>query len=109
MSLKDAIALDNQRIFMNISEFAEQLSVQIGTTTLSIVGSMQSNAVENNSGNTAPLQSMSWTLYTPYPLAEQLRVVTGARMSVNGTVYTVDGISDEMGLCTIQLRTAMGR
>lgn len=112
MSLKDCIARDINAVFLNTNDFCDNLTIQIGTKKFNIIGSLQSNSVENNSGNGQPLQKNAWTLYIRYPLADGLDsslLSSGARITVDNKSYTVVSVSDEMGLATIQLDSKTGR
>ena len=116
MSLKDCIARDITNIFLNTNDFCDDLTLQIGTTRLNVIGSLQSNCVQNNSGNSAPLQDDAWTLYIAYPLSVEnnntiaLKLLSaGTRITINDKVFSVVSVSDEMGLATVNLTTKMGR
>ena len=111
MSLKDCIARDIERVFLNVNDFCDNLIMQIGATKFNIIGSLQSNLVQNNSGNSQPLQENAWTLYAKYPLDGNARTLlcAGTRLTIDGKSFTVASVSDEMGLCTIQLNTRIGR
>ena len=112
MSLKDCIARDIDAVFLNTNDFCDNLVIQIGTLRFNAVGSLQSNSVENNSGNGQPLQRDAWTLYIKYPLADGLDsslLSSGTRITVDNKSYTVVSVSDEMGLATIQLDSRTGR
>ena len=112
MSLKDCIARDINAVFLNTNDFCDNLVIQIGTLRFNVVGSLQSNSVENNSGNGQPLQKDAWTLYIKYPLADGLEasvLSSGTRITVDNKSYTVVSVSDEMGLATIQLDSRTGR
>ena len=112
MSLKDCIARDINAVFLNTNDFCDNLTIQIGTKKLNIIGSLQSNSVENNSGNGQPLQSDAWTLYIKYPMADDLEqtiLSSGTRLTIDNKSFTVVSVSDELGLATIQLQTRNGR
>lgn len=111
MSLKDCIARDIERVFLNVNDFCDNLIVQIGTTKFNIIGSLQSNLVQNNSGNSQPLQENAWTLYAKCPLEDNAKTLlcAGTRLTINDKSFTVVSVSDEMGLCTVQLNTRVGR
>ena len=111
MSLKECIARDIERVFLNVDDFCDNLIIQIGTTKFNVVGSLQSNLVQNNSGNAQPLQENAWTLYTKYPLDDSIKTLlsAGTRLTIDGKSFTVVSVSDELGLCTIQLNTRIGR
>ena len=127
MSLKELIARDITGIFMNVSDFCDNLNIQIGRKKFNVIGSLQSNTVTNNSGNNSyPLQSDTWVLYIKYPLLDDLdsdnilsagqRIIisnnesslTGAN-NIKDMAFTIVSVSDEMGLATIQLSTSTGR
>lgn len=112
MSLKDCIARDINTVFLNTNDFCDNLTIQIGTKKLNVIGSLQSNSVENNSGNSSPLQDISYTLYIKYPMAEDLErtlLSSGTRLTIDNKSYSVVSVSDEMGLATILLNTRTGR
>ena len=122
MSLKELIARDITGIFMNVNDFCDNLSLQIGRKKFNVIGSLQSNTVTNNSGNSSPLQSDAWTLYIKYPLIDDLdaeqpellstgqRIIISSRDSgLKDASFTIVSVSDEMGLATIQLSNASGR
>lgn len=112
MSLKDCIARDIERVFLNVNDFCDNLIIQIGATKFNVIGSLQSNLVQNNSGNAQPLQDNAWTLYTKYPLEDnnaKTLLCAGTRLTIDGKSFTVVSVSNEMGLCTIQLNTRVGR
>ena len=112
MSLKNLIARDIERVFLNINDFCDNLTIQIGTKKFNVIGSLQSNSVENNSGNGQPLQSDAWTLYIKYPMADDLEMTllsSGTRLTIDNKSFTVVSVSDEMGLATILLQSGRGR
>ena len=123
MSLKELIARDITGIFMNVNDFCDNLNIQIGRKKFNVIGSLQSNTVTNNSGNSSPLQSDAWTLYIKYPLIDDLATTTdeailsaGQRIIIINREqpdvamsFTIVSVSDEMGLAQIQLSTATGR
>ena len=118
MGLKDCISRDIERVFLNVNDFCDNLIIQIGATKFNIVGSLQSNLVQNNSGNSQPLQENAWTLYTKYPLDDSPSIegnnaktllCAGTRLTIDGKSFTVVSVSDEMGLCTVILQGARGR
>lgn len=107
MSLKDLIKRDIDNVFMNTDEFCDNLVMQVNAYRMPIIGSLQQNLVQNNSGNGSALQSVSWSLYVKYPLTEDLNKLlnTGTRITINDQSYTVVDIADEMGVCRIGLTT----
>ena len=120
MSLKNCISRDIEKVFLNTNDFCDHLTIQIGTKRFNVIGSLQSNSVQNNSGNGQPLQENSWTLYIKYPMADNLEMTllsSGTRLTISSTSsstwdnksYSVVSVSDEMGLATIQLSTRNGR
>lgn len=113
MGLKDCIARDIERVFLNANDFCDNLIIQIGATKFNIIGSLQSNTVDNTSGsNASPLQDISYTLYIKYPLQEDLEMAilsSGTRITIDNKSFTVVSVSDEMGLCTIILQGRRGR
>ena len=122
MSLKELIARDITGIFMNVSDFCDNLNIQIGRKKYNVIGSLQSNTVTNNSGNSSPLQSDAWTLYIKYPLLDDLEAAQPELLSAGQRIiitnreqpdvamsFTIVSVSDEMGLATIQLSNASGR
>ena len=111
MSLKDCISRDIERVFLNVNDFCDNLIIQIGATKFNIIGSLQSNLVQNNSGNAQPLQENAWTLYAKYPLEGDVKALlcAGTRLTIDDKPFTVVSASNEMGLCTVQLNTRVGR
>ena len=111
MGLKDCIARDIERVFLNVNDFCDNLIIQIGATKFNIIGSLQSNLVQNNSGNSQPLQENAWTLYVKYPLDDNTKTLlcAGTRITIDGKSFTVVSVSNEMGMATIQLNTRVGR
>ena len=120
MSLKELIARDITGIFMNVSDFCDNLNIQIGRKKFNVIGSLQSNTVTNNSGNSSPLQSDAWVLYIKYPLLNDLtddsnilsagqRIIISNNENIKDMAFTIVSVSDEMGLATINLTNANGR
>ena len=120
MSLKELIARDITGIFMNVNDFCDNLNIQIGRKKFNVIGSLQSNTVTNNSGNSAPLQSDTWVLYIKYPLLDDLdsdnilsagqRIIISSKDSnIKDMAFTIVSVSDECGIATIQLSTSTGR
>ena len=120
MSLKELIARDITGIFMNVNDFCDNLNIQIGRKKFNVIGSLQSNTVTNNSGNSSPLQSDAWVLYIKYPLLDDLNnenilsagqriIITNREHPDVAMSFTIVSVSDEMGLATIQLSNASGR
>ena len=112
MSIKDCIARDINTVFLNTNDFCDNLTIQIGTKKFNVIGSLQSNSVENNSGNGQPLQSDAWTLYIKYPMVDDLErtlLSSGTRLTIDNKSFTIVSVSDEMGLATVQLQTRNGR
>ena len=120
MSLKELIARDITGIFMNVNDFCDNLNIQIGRKKFNIIGSLQSNTVTNNSGNSSPLQSDTWILYIKYPLLDDLEtenilsagqriIISSPDNNIKDMAFTIVSVSDEMGLATIQLSNASGR
>ena len=119
MSLKELIARDITGIFMNVNDFCDNLTLQIGRKKFNVIGSLQSNTVTNNSGNSSPLQSDAWVLYIKYPLIDDLeadnilsagqRIIISNNENIKDMAFTIVSVSDEMGLATIQLSNNSGR
>ena len=120
MSLKELIARDITGIFMNVSDFCDNLNIQIGRKKFNVIGSLQSNTVTNSSGNSAPLQSDTWVLYIKYPLLDDLtedsnilsagqRIIISNNENIKDMAFTIVSVSDECGIATIQLSTSTGR
>ena len=119
MSLKELIARDITGIFMNVNDFCDNLNIQIGRKKFNVIGSLQSNTVTNNSGNSSQLQSDTWVLYIKYPLLDDLdsdnilsagqRIIISNNENIKDMAFTIVSVSDEMGLATIQLSTSTGR
>ena len=120
MSLKELIKRDITGIFMNVNDFCDNLNIQIGRKKFNVIGSLQSNTVTNNSGNSSPLQSDTWVLYIKYPLLDDLtedsnilsagqRIIISNNENIKDMAFTIVSVSDELGLATIQLSNASGR
>ena len=120
MSLKELIARDITGIFMNVNDFCDNLNIQIGRKKFNVIGSLQSNTVTNNSGNSSPLQSDAWVLYIKYPLIDDLEadnilsagqriVISSPDSNIKDMAFTIVSVSDEMGLATVQLSNNSGR
>ena len=121
MSLKELIARDITGIFMNVSDFCDNLNIQIGRKKFNVIGSLQSNTVTNNSGNNAyPLQSDAWVLYIKYPLLDDLEadnilsagqriIISSKDSNIKDMAFTIVSVSDECGLATINLTNNSGR
>lgn len=120
MSLKELIARDITGIFMNVNDFCDNLNIQIGRKKFNAIGSLQSNTVTNNSGNSSPLQSDAWVLYIKYPLLDDLtedsnilsagqRIIISNGENIKDMAFTIVSVSDEMGLATVQLSNNNGR
>lgn len=120
MSLKELIARDITGIFMNVNDFCDNLNIQIGRKKFNVIGSLQSNTVTNNSGNSSPLQSDTWVLYIKYPLLDDLtedsnilsagqRIIISNGENIKDMAFTIVSVSDEMGLATINLTNNSGR
>ena len=119
MSLKELIARDITNVFMNVNDFCDNLNIQIGRKKFNVIGSLQSNTVTNNSGNSSPLQSDAWVLYIKYPLLDDIdaenilsagqRIIISNNENIKDMAFTIVSVSDECGLATIQLSTSTGR
>ena len=112
MSLKDCIARDINTIFLNTSDFCDNICIQVGTKKFNVIGSLQSSTVQNNSGNSQPLQSMGDTLYIKYPLSDNLDqslLSSGARITIDNKSYSISSVSSEMAIATVQLDSRGGR
>ena len=120
MSLKELIARDITGIFMNVNDFCDNLNIQIGRKKFNVIGSLQSNTVTNNSGNSSPLQSDAWVLYIKYPLLDDLdaenilsagqRIIISSKDSnIKDMAFTIVSVSDECGIATINLTNNSGR
>ena len=119
MSLKELIARDITGIFMNVNDFCDNLNIQIGRKKFNVIGSLQSNTVTNNSGNSSPLQSDAWVLYIKYPLLDDIdnhnivsagqRIIISNGENIKDMAFTIVSVSDEMGLATINLTNTNGR
>ena len=120
MSLKELIARDITNIFMNTNDFCDNLNIQIGRKKFNVIGSLQSNTVTNNSGNSSPLQSDAWVLYINYPLIDDLDaenilsagqriIISSNDANIKDMAFTIVSVSDEMGIATINLTYNSGR
>lgn len=105
---------------MNVNDFCDNLNIQIGRKKFNVIGSLQSNTVTNNSGNSSPLQSDTWVLYIKYPLLDDLtedsnilsagqRIIISNGENIKDMAFTIVSVSDEMGLATINLTNNSGR
>ena len=119
MSLKELIARDITGVFMNVNDFCDNLNIQIGRKKFNVIGSLQSNTVTNNSGNSSPLQSDAWVLYIKYPLLDDLeaenilsagqRIIISYNENIKDMAFTIVSVSDECGIATINLTNNSGR
>ena len=120
MSLKELIARDITGIFMNVNDFCDNLNIQIGRKKFNVIGSLQSNTVTNNSGNSSPLQSDAWVLYIKYPLLDDLNaenilsagqriIISSKDSNIKDMAFTIVSVSDECGIATINLTNNSGR
>ena len=120
MSLKELIARDITNIFMNVNDFCDNLNIQIGRKKFNVIGSLQSNTVTNNSGNSSPLQSDAWVLYIKYPLIDDLDndnilsagqriIISSSDSNIKDMAFTIVSVSDECGIATINLTNNSGR
>ena len=120
MSLKELIARDITGIFMNVNDFCDNLNIQIGRKKFNVIGSLQSNTVDNTSGsNATPLQSDAWVLYIKYPLLDDLdtesilsagqRIIISNNENIKDMAFTIVSVSDEMGLARVNLNCNTGR
>ena len=119
MSLKELIARDITNIFMNVNDFCDNLTLQIGRKKFNVIGSLQSNTVTNNSGNSSPLQSDAWVLYIKYPLLDDIdndnilsagqRIIISNNENIKDMAFTIVSVSDECGIATINLTNTNGR
>lgn len=120
MSLKELIARDITNIFMNVNDFCDNLNIQIGRKKFNVIGSLQSNTVTNNSGNSSPLQSDTWVLYIKYPLLDDLEaenilsagqriIISSQDSNIKDMAFTIVSVSDECGIATINLTNNNGR
>lgn len=116
MSLKDCIQRDINTVFLNTDEFADNLILQVKDRRIPIVGSLQQNQVQNNSGTGCVLQNVAWVLYIRYPidLLEQdnsagIVLSTNSHITLNDKSYTIVSVSNEMGIATINLSSGAGR
>lgn len=120
MSLKELIKRDIETVFMNVNDFCDNLNIQIGRKKFNVIGSLQSNTVTNNSGNSSPLQSDTWVLYIKYPLlddidtenilsAGQRIIISSPDSNIKDMAFTIVSVSDEMGLAQVNLNSATGR
>ena len=121
MSLKELIARDITGIFMNVNDFCDNLNIQIGRKKYNVIGSLQSNTVDNTSGSNAfPLQSDAWVLYIKYPLLDDLDsdnilsagqriIISSPESNIKDMAFTIVSVSDEMGLARVNLTNTNGR
>lgn len=105
MSLKSIIQSDiNNVFFKNDEEYSDYM--KIGTNSanaVSVLGSLQVNTIDNNSGNNAALQAFSHTLHIPYPIGGVIKVNAGQILYIDDIAYRVNDISIEYGVATILL------
>ena len=121
MSLKELIARDITGIFMNVNDFCDNLNIQIGRKKFNVIGSLQSNTVDNTSGsNASPLQSDAWVLYIKDPLLDDLDtesilsagqriIISSPESNIKDMAFTIVSVSDEMGLARVNLNCNTGR
>lgn len=104
MSLKSLILSDINEIFLkDDDEFGELLSIGTNSTnSVTCIGSLQNNVVDNNSGVGA-LQKVSSTLYVKYPIGGSLTLNAGQVVYINLKPYKVNDIMEEMGMATVYL------
>lgn len=116
MSLKDLIAHDVTNIFLNADEFCDNLILQVKDRRIPIVGSLQQNIVQNNSGTGSVLQKVTHVLYIKYPIdlleqdnATGIVLSTGTHITIDDKAFTVTDVAPEMGIATINLSSGTGR
>lgn len=112
MGIKDLISRDIETVFLNTNDFCDNITIQVGTTKFNVIGSLQSHLVQNNSGNSSPLQENAYTLYIKYPLTEDLErsiLSSGTRLTIDNKSFSVVSVSDELGLATVILQCSRGR
>ena len=105
MSLKSIIQNDITSIFLaDAEEFADALKIGISSTNfVETFGSLQSNLVDNSTGN-APLQAFSWMLLVSTQAIAPLNLRTGQTIYINNSPYKITTMSDEMGISNIGLK-----
>lgn len=106
MSLKSLIESDIKSVFLaNDLEFADELIIGVSSSeTVRTFGSLQSNLIDNNTGNASALQAFSWMLYVSTEDIESFHFRVGQTMYINNTAYKIQTISDEMGVSSIGLK-----
>lgn len=112
-TLREQIANDIDTIFFkNAEEFSDELKIGLDSKrTFTVYGSMQVNTVENNAGNQAPLQKVSYVLYVPYPIggSDGIELNCDDVLYIDGVAYKVVDIHDELGVATIYLTRGSDR
>lgn len=116
MSLKDCIQRDINTVFLRTEDFCDNLVIQIRDRRIQVIGSLQQESIQNNSGNGSVLQKIAYTLYIKYPidLLEQDNITgivlsTGTHITIDDKSFTIVDVSNEMGIATIHLTTQNGR
>lgn len=106
MSLKDLIAADiNNVFFKDASEFCDELKIGFSSSNFAYYyGSLQSNNVQNNSGNSGPLVQFSHTLYVPSANFEGVNFHAGMAIYIDDVVYKIVDYRLEMGGLEAHLR-----
>lgn len=106
MALKDLIASDIKNVFCkNDKEFCDKLKVGFSSENYGYYfGSLQSNDVQNNSGNNAALVQFNHTLYIESAPFVGVNFHAGMALYIDDKVYKIVDFREEMGMLEIHLR-----
>lgn len=81
------------------TEFCETLYIGTNSTNKTkAFGSLQTNTINNNAGNTAPLQRFSHSLNCPYADVYHLNIKAGMTIYINDKAFRVVSVTIEMGM-----------
>ena len=106
MTLKNLIESDIRNVFFkDDTEF--NVLVAVGTSSRNarmIYATLQSNTIDNNSGNAAPLQQFSHTFGCAFEDVEDLNLHAGSTLYIKNTSYRIVSMTIEMGVLTAILQ-----
>lgn len=106
MTLKDLIASDIKNVFCkNDDEFCDKLKVGFSSENYGYYyGSLQSNEVQNNSGNNSPLVQFSHTLHIEAAPFAGVNFHAGMAIYVEDRAYKIVDSREEMGMLEMHLK-----